>query len=72
MIRASQAAGWLRIYRREGVGHVWLLSPALETVEVYRLAAGNWTLVETFEGATVVRAEPFDAVELSLSRLWAR
>jgi Uma2 family endonuclease len=62
----------MRIYRREGVRHVWLLSPTLQTLEVYRLDGGNWTLVETFEGEAVVRAEPFDAIELALSALWAR
>lgn len=62
----------MRIYRREGVCHVWLLSPTLETLEVYRLDAGKWTLVETFEGDATVRAEPFDAIELSLGHLWGR
>jgi Uma2 family endonuclease len=62
----------MRISRREGVRHVWLLSPTLETLEVYRLDAGKWTLLETFEGAAVVHAEPFDAIELPLSTLWAR
>ena len=62
----------MRIYRREGVRHVWLLSTTLETLEVYRLDAGNWTLAETFEGNGVVRAEPFDALGLSLGRFWAR
>jgi len=62
----------MRIYRREGVKHVWLISPTLETLEVYRLDAGQWTLHETFEGNAVVRAEPFDALELPLASLWAR
>ncbi len=62
----------MRIYRREGVRHVWLLSTTLETLEVYRLDAGNWTLVETFEGHAVISAEPFGAVGLPLSALWAR
>ena len=61
----------MRIYRREAVHHAWLLSPTLETLEVYRLDQGKWTLLETFEGEAVVRAEPFDAVELSLAALWA-
>jgi len=38
----------LRVYRREGVRHVWLLSTTLETLEVYRLDSGSWTLAETF------------------------
>lgn len=59
-----------RIYRREGVGHLWLLSPELRTLEVYRLENGRWTEVETYEGDAVVRAEPFEAIELPLAALW--
>jgi Uma2 family endonuclease len=62
----------MRIYRRERVRHVWLASPTLETLEVYRLEDGFWTLLETFEGDAVVRAEPFDAIELPLAALWGR
>lgn len=62
----------LRAYRRGGVEHVWLLSPTLETLEVYRLDAGRWTLLDTFEGDATVRAEPFAAIELQLSLLWGR
>lgn len=62
----------MRIYRREAVGHVWLLSPLLQTLEVYRLEGGLWVLLETYEGDAKVRAEPFDAVELDLSTVWAR
>ncbi|MEI8258328.1 MAG: Uma2 family endonuclease, partial [Deltaproteobacteria bacterium] len=61
-----------RIYRREGVGHVWLLSPEERTLEVFRLEHGRWVEVETYEGAEKVRAEPFEAIELDLSALWAR
>jgi Uma2 family endonuclease len=60
----------MRIYRREGVGHVWLINPVLCTLEIYRLEAGRWMLLDTFEGNTSTRAEPFDAVELSLCVLW--
>jgi Uma2 family endonuclease len=62
----------LRIYRREAVGNVWLLNPTLRTLEVYRLEHGRWTLLETYEGDAPVRAEPFDAIELSLGTLWER
>ncbi len=61
-----------RIYRREGVSHLWLLSPELRTLEVYRLENGRWTEVETWEGDAVVRAEPFEAIELPLAALWQR
>jgi Uma2 family endonuclease len=62
----------MRVYRREGVRHLWLLSPALQTLEVYRLDAGNWTLLETFEGDAIARVEPFEEIDLHLSALWAR
>lgn len=60
----------MRVYRREGIGHVWLVSPALQTLEVYRLEGGRYTLVETYEGDARVRAEPFDAIEIPLASLW--
>lgn len=61
-----------RIYRREGVKHLWLLDPLSETLEVYRLADGHWMEVDTHEGNARVRAEPFDVMELDLAALWAR
>jgi Uma2 family endonuclease len=61
-----------RIYAREGVRHLWLADPRAETLEVYRLENGRWVEIETFEGDAVVRAEPFDAIELALGELWAR
>lgn len=59
-----------RIYRREGVKHLWFLDPRDRTLEVYRLADGRWLEVDTFEGDAPVRAEPFDAIELTLGDLW--
>ena len=61
----------LDAYRREGVAHVWLVSPTMCSIEVLRRHDLGWLLVATFRGDTVVRAEPFDAVELSLAGLWA-
>ena len=60
----------LRIYAREGVGHAWLVNPTTRTLEVYRRAEDKWTLVSTHGGDKVVRAEPFDAIELDLLVLW--
>lgn len=62
----------MRIYRREGVGHVWLLDPRSSTLEVWRLDDRKWREVDTWEGDLRVRAEPFGAVEIDLARLWAR
>lgn len=60
----------LPIYLREGVSHVWLLDPSARTLEVLRRADGVWVIVGVYGDAQVVRAEPFDAVELELSALW--
>lgn len=61
----------MRIYRREGVRNVWLLSPLQQTLEVYRLEEGRWVLLDTHEGDDKVRAEPFAAIAIDLAMLWA-
>jgi Uma2 family endonuclease len=60
----------LAIYAREGVRHAWLIDPIARTLEVLRLENGRWTIISTAAGLDVVRAEPFDALELDLSLLW--
>jgi Uma2 family endonuclease len=60
----------LSIYARESVPHGWLLNPTSRTLEVLRRDAGRWVVVMTAAGDDVVRAEPFDAIELELSALW--
>jgi len=57
-----------RIYARSGVMHLWLLDPIERVLEVFRLAGELWTLVATFEGDGRIRAEPFEAIELNMSR----
>jgi Uma2 family endonuclease len=61
-----------RVYAREGVGWLWFVDPLAKTLEVYRLEAGHWVEVATFEADAVVRAQPFDAIELELGVLWER
>jgi Uma2 family endonuclease len=60
----------LRIYAEHGVGHAWLVDPILCTLEVLRLEAARWRLVETHAGHVSVRVEPFEAVDLPLELLW--
>ena len=60
----------MRLYAREGVSHLWLVEPQLETLEIYRLEAGRWFVVGTHAGDDPIRAEPFDAVDLRLGRWW--
>ncbi len=60
----------LTIYAREQVRHAWLVDPLARTIEVLRLENDRWSIVSTFADMDVVRAEPFDAMELDLSLLW--
>jgi len=56
----------LAIYRRERVGHVWLLSPQDQTLEVMRLTPDGFLLVAVHGSPAIVRAEPFELVETDL------
>jgi Uma2 family endonuclease len=60
----------LPIYAEHRVGHVWLLDPALKTLEVFRLDGATYRLLHTSKESQRVRAEPFEAMELELGLLW--
>jgi Uma2 family endonuclease len=53
------------------VSHAWIVDPIACTLEVLRLHEGRWLIMASFKGDDVVRAEPFDAVELALADIWA-
>ena len=60
----------ITIYAREQVHHAWLIDPIARTLEVLRLERDRWTIVANWSGFGVLRAEPFEAIELDLSLLW--
>jgi Uma2 family endonuclease len=60
----------LPVYAREDVAHAWIVDPAAHTLEVFRLEGGAWRVVDQRAGDVLARLEPFDAVELDLSRWW--
>ncbi|MCY1078434.1 Uma2 family endonuclease [Archangium lansingense] len=62
----------MRIYAREGVRHLWHVDPVARTLDIFRLAEGQWLSVQSFSGEARVRAEPFDAIELELALVWSR
>lgn len=70
--RALDQTDKLSIYRRERVPHVWFLDPEAETLAVHRFSADGYVVVGAWRGEAVVRAEPFEALALPLSVLWAR
>lgn len=57
-------------YASQGIDHLWLVNPLTRTLEVYRRVADEWLLVKAHADDELVRAEPFDAVELDLLALW--
>lgn len=67
---ASSRARRMARYASEGVSHAWLLDPVARALEVRRLEGGRWRDVATYAGSQLVRAEPFEAVELALGSLW--
>ncbi len=60
----------LPVYAREGVSHVWLLDPIERFLEIFRLDGDTYRLLGTHADDAVIRAEPFDAIALSLGLLW--
>jgi Uma2 family endonuclease len=67
---ARDRAAKLPVYARAGVRHVWLVDPDVRTLEVFRLEDARYVLLNTWAGEVSVRAEPFEALELSLRVLW--
>jgi Uma2 family endonuclease len=68
--QAIDRADKMPIYAEHGVQHAWLVDPAAQLLEVYRLESSRWLRLGTWRGDARVRAEPFDAIELALDRLW--
>jgi Uma2 family endonuclease len=59
------------IYARSGVKNVWLVDPIARTLEVLRLERERYVILAAYADDAKVRAEPFEAIELHLSILWA-
>ena len=59
----------LETYFRSGVPHYWILNPVAGTLEVFRRTELAYALVLPAHRGQKVRAEPFDAVELSVDEL---
>jgi Uma2 family endonuclease len=60
------------VYAREKVAYVWLVDPRDRLLELFKLEGQRFTSLGTHAESEQVRAEPFDAIELDPSALWAR
>ena len=59
----------LRRYHQAGVPHYWILDPSTRSLTVYRNGPDGYVAALVAEAGEVVRAEPFDAIEISVSEL---
>jgi len=60
----------MTIYARDQVRHPWLVDPLARTLEVYRLENGRWVVVANYGGDEHLKAEPFEILEVDLTRWW--
>jgi Uma2 family endonuclease len=60
----------LPIYAKAKVDHAWLINPDQKTLEIYLREEQKWVLLNSFGGDELIRAAPFDAVEINLGALW--
>lgn len=55
-----------KVYEAQGVGHLWYVDPEARTLEVFALDGASYRLIEVFTESAMIRAVPFDAIELDL------
>ncbi len=60
----------LRIYQRAEIGHYWMVDPREETLLVMRWSEAGYVTVLAARRGDVVRAEPFDAIEIEVGTLF--
>jgi Uma2 family endonuclease len=60
----------LRLYHHVQVGHYWLVDPRDATLTVLRWSADGYVTRLRAERGEVVRAEPFEAIELAVGTLF--
>lgn len=58
------------IYARQGVAHLWIVSPVARTLQAFELSGGEWLSIRTLEGMAAISVPPFENLNIPLSRLW--
>ena len=59
-----------RLYAEHGAQHYWIVDPAEGTLEALRLEGGAWVDAGRFDGSSLARIAPFEAIELPVGRLF--
>jgi Uma2 family endonuclease len=60
----------LKVLHRNGVPYYWIADPLEQTLVVHRWEPAGYLIIVTAAAGDVIRAEPFDAVELRVSALF--
>ena len=60
----------LRLYHRVEIPHYWIVDPQEQTLTVMRWSADGYVTRQSAERGEVVRAEPFDAIEIAVGTLF--
>lgn len=60
----------LRVYQRAAVPHYWIVDPDAQVLTVYRHRGTSYEVALTATRGELVRAEPFDDVELPVGLLF--
>ncbi|CAN5201130.1 hypothetical protein BH11MYX1_BH11MYX1_57210 [soil metagenome] len=58
----------LPVYAKAGVRHAWLIDATARTLEVYGLVEARYELIQMFSDDEIVRAEPFEELELTFAK----
>lgn len=58
------------LYAQHGVGYYWIVDVDARTLEAFELVDARWVLAGSYDDTTVARIAPFDAVELTIQRLF--
>ena len=60
----------LEVHLQVGEDAAGLVRCRAQLIQVFRLERGQWVIVSVYANDDEVRAEPFDATSLPLTRLW--
>lgn len=66
----SDRAEKMPLFAAHGVSHLWIVDPALKTLEIYRRQDKMWLVVSSHGDDDLVSAEPFEAIPFDLGALW--
>jgi len=60
------------LYAQAGVAHYWLIDPDARVLEALVLSHGGWVELGVYDDSATARIAPFEAIELSVGRLFLR